>query len=203
MTIISRRIVVPQPGAADLAAEQARKMADVMNQLGAKARAVRVIMGEDAGQIEIFGRYDNFTNGARILGALGASAEAAAIRAKIEVGMASDMMGPYVYRTVFGEPTTQPIVVQRMYQISRVHLQAGIALLPEAKAAFGDKVGMAAVVPVFAPEMDRLIISYYIDSLDELGKTLDEQAMAPAYQNVVNKAAQFGELITARVLAPM
>jgi hypothetical protein len=49
--------------------------------------------------------------------------------------------------------------------------------------------------------MDRLIITYYMDSMAELGKELDESAMSPAFQTVVAKAAQLGTLITGRVLA--
>ena len=60
---------------------------------------------------------------------------------------------------------------------------------------------MTAVVPVFSPEMDRLIITYYMDSMAELGKELDESAMSPAFQTVVAKAAQLGTLMTGRVLA--
>jgi hypothetical protein len=56
------------------------------------------------------------------------------------------------------------------------------------------------VVPVFAPEMDRLAINYYMDSLQVLGKELDENAMSTAFQNVVAKAAQLGTLISGRVL---
>jgi hypothetical protein len=89
-----------------------------------------------------------------------------------------------------------------MYQVSRAHLKAAIALLPEAKAAFPASVGMTAVIPVFEPEMDRLVVNYYVDSLDDLGKILDEQAMSEAYQAVLVKAAQIGQLMAVRALAP-
>jgi len=92
------------------------------------------------------------------------------------------------------------VLVQRQYQISRANLQEAIAMLPDAKAAFSAGTGMTAVVPVFAPEMDRLVINYYMDSLPALGKELDENAMSPAFQNVVAKAAKLGTLTTARVL---
>jgi hypothetical protein len=202
MTVISRRIIVAKPGTSEMAAEQAKRMSELMNQAGAKARALKVIMGADAGAIEIFGRYENFTTGAHSLGTLSKSPEVQAIRSNLEVGLACEVVGPYVYRTVFGEPTAQPIIVQRMYQVSRAHLKAAIALLPEAKAAFPASVGMTAVIPVFEPEMDRLVVNYYVDSLDDLGKILDEQAMSEAYQAVLVKAAQIGQLMAVRALAP-
>ena len=74
-------------------------------------------------------------------------------------------------------------------------------MLPDAKAAFSASTGMTAVVPVFAPEMDQLIINYYMNSMSDLGKELDDNAMSSAFQNVVSKAASIGNLVTGRVLA--
>ncbi|MFZ9894687.1 MAG: hypothetical protein ACO3EL_05635, partial [Burkholderiaceae bacterium] len=79
-------------------------------------------------------------------------------------------------------------------------LPAAIELLPEAKAAVGPDTAMTAAVPVFAPEMDHLIITYGVDDLDHLGVVMDEFAMAPAFQAVVGKAGALGTLIQARVL---
>ena len=72
--------------------------------------------------------------------------------------------------------------------------------MPEARAAFDDSVGMAAVVPVFDPQMDRLIISYYANSIEHLGTVLDTQAMSDAFQTIATKASKFGNLTSARVL---
>jgi hypothetical protein len=158
-------------------------------------------MGADAGNIEMFVRFENFQQGISGFQSLAASAGVNSARAQLEGANVQSISGPYVYRSVFSEPTAQPVLVQRQYQISRANLQAAIALLPEVKAVFSERTGMTAVVPVFSPEMDRLIITYYMDSMAELGKELDESAMSPAFQNVVAKAAQLGTLITGRVLA--
>ncbi len=201
MAVISRRIIVPTLGKAEAALAQAKNFAEQSAQAGTKTRLLKVIMGESAGSLEIFVRFENFQEGISGFQTLAASSQVQAARTQLEGPNVQSISGPYVYRTVFGEPSTQAILVQRMYQISRANLQAAIALLPEVKAAFSPGTGMTAVVPVFAPEMDRLIITYYMDSLQELGKELDENAISPAFQNVVTKAAQYGNLITGRVLA--
>jgi hypothetical protein len=201
MAVISRRIIIPTQGKADAALLQAKSLAEQANQAGTKTRLLKVIMGADAGNIEMFVKFESFQDGIAGFQTLATSAGVNNARSQLEGANVQSITGPYVYRTVFGEPTTQPILVQRQYQISRANLQAAIALLPEVKAAFSDKTGMTAVVPVFSPEMDRLIITYYMDSMVELGKELDESAMSPAFQNVVAKAAQLGTLITGRVLA--
>lgn len=201
MAVISRRIIVPSIGKTEAAVAQTKKWCEQMSAAGTKTRFLKVIMGEDAGHLEIFTRFESFSEGVSAFQTLGSSAQVAQARAQVEGGSVDSISGPYVYRTVFGEPTAQPILVQRMYQVPRANLKSAIAMLPEAKAVFGESTGMSAVVPVFAPEMDRLVITYYLNSLPDLGKTLDENAMSEAFQNVVTKAAQYGTLITGRVLA--
>jgi hypothetical protein len=201
MAVISRRIIVPAQGKSDAALAQAKSFAEQTTQAGTQTRLLKVIMGADAGNIEMFVRFENFQQGISGFQSLAASAGVNSARAQLEGANVQSISGPYVYRSVFSEPTAQPVLVQRQYQISRANLQAAIALLPEVKAVFSERTGMTAVVPVFSPEMDRLIITYYMDSMAELGKELDESAMSPAFQNVVAKAAQLGTLITGRVLA--
>lgn len=200
MAIISRRIIVPTLGKTDAALAHAKNFAEQASQAGTKCRLLKVIMGADAGNFEIFVKFDSFQEGISGFQAMAGSTGLNNARIQLEGSHVQSISGPYVYRTVFSEPTTQPILVQRQYQISRANLPAAIALLSEVKAAFSEKTGMTAVVPVFSPEMDRLVITYYMDSMAELGKELDESAMSPAFQNVVTKAAQLGTLITGRVL---
>ena len=200
MTVISRRIIAPSLGKSDAALGLAKQLVEQAQQAGVKTRLCKVIMGVDAGQLEMFARFENFQAGTTGFLKMAGSAPVASARAQLESGAVDSISGPYVYRTVFGEPTQQPVMVQRQYQVSRANLQAAIALLPEARAAFGPNTGMSATIPVFAPEMDRLVITYYMNSLEDLGKTLDENAMSPAFQAVVVKAAQYGTLMSARVL---
>lgn len=200
MTVISRRIIVPVQGKAEAALAQAKSYAEQAGQAGVQTRLVKVIMGADAGNLEMFVRFENFQDGISGFQKIAASSGVSSTRAQLEGTNVQSISGPYVYRTVFGELTAQPILVQRQYQVSRANLQAAIAMLPDAKAAFSATTGMSAVVPVFAPEMDILAINYYMDSLNDLGQELDQSAMSPAFQNVVAKAAQIGKLTSARVL---
>jgi hypothetical protein len=67
-------------------------------------------------------------------------------------------------------------------------------MLPEAKAAIDQNTGMLAVIPAIAPDMDMLSISYYADSLEQMGQNLDIYGMSEKFQAVVNKASQYGKL---------
>jgi hypothetical protein len=201
MTVISRRIISPIVGKADIALERAKRLAAVIARTGAPSRVARVIMGCSAGDIEVYGRYPNFSAGTKAFQAIMAYPDMKALQAEREKGPAADLAGPYVYRTVFGEVSPQPIILQREYQLPRANLKAALGLLPEARALFDKSTGMAAFIPVFAPAMDRLVISYYSDSIDAMGRIIDETAMSEAFQNIVARAGQHGALIAARVLA--
>jgi len=63
MAVISRRIIVPAQGKAEAALVQAKSLAEQANQAGTKTRLLKVIMGADAGNIEMFVRFEIFKMG--------------------------------------------------------------------------------------------------------------------------------------------
>jgi len=192
--------MVPMAGKAELTLERARRGAAIFTKAGAAVRVLKVIMGADAGNFETFARYADFSAGTHSFAAASKDPDAIALAKERESNPAGEVSGPYVYRTVFGEVSAQPVLIQRMYQVSRQHLKDMLVLLPEVRAAFDDSVGMSVVIPVFEPQMDRLIVTYYANSVEHMGSVLDEQAMADRFQAIVTKASQFGTLASARVL---
>lgn len=199
MTVISRRTLVPLTGKSELALERAKRLASIITRLGGVARTVRVVAGGDAGNIEIFSRFQDFTAASKTHAALATDPEMLALWKEREREPAATPSGPYVYRSVFGEASRLPVIVQREYQVSRVNLPDLIALLPEAHAAVA-KQPMVATIPVFAPQMDRLVVAYYSESMEHMGRNLDQYGMSEAFQAVVQKAARFGQIIGARVV---
>lgn len=113
MAVISRRIIIPVHGKADAALVQAKSLAEQASQAGTKTRLLKVIMGADAGNIEMFVRFESFQDGIAGFQNLATSAGVNNARTQLEGTNVQSISGPYVYRTVFGEPTTQPILVQR------------------------------------------------------------------------------------------
>lgn len=200
MTVISRRIATPLPGKSELALERAKRIAAIIARHGGLVRTVRVVAGGDVGNIEIFSRFPDFTASTKANAALATDAEMIALWKEREREPAAKPEGPLVYRTVFGEVSRQPVIVQREYQVSRQNLPDLIALLPEAHAAVNN-LPMVASIPVFAPQMDRLIVGYYSESIEDMGRKLDQYGMSEAFQAVVQKAARFGAVVNARVVA--
>jgi hypothetical protein len=146
MAVIARRIVVPIAGKSELALERARRGAAIFTKAGAAVRVAKVVMGADTGNIEIFARYADFSAGTKAFMAASKDADTIALAKEREANPSGELFGPYVYRTVFGEITAQPVLVQRMYQISRQYLKDALALLPEARAAFDESVGMYRLI---------------------------------------------------------
>lgn len=200
MFVISRRILIPHVGKEATVIDRSRRHVAAMNRLGAQARVMKVIMGADAGNVEVFARYNDFKHGIGAFQSFGNDAELTSLRAEQAEHPVADVHGPYVYRYVFGEPSAKTVLVQRSYRVAREKMQLAIELLPEAKEAVGPNTFMTAAVPVFAPEMDHLIVTYAVNDLNQLGEVMDEFAMAPAFQAVVAKAGAIGSLLQARVL---
>lgn len=200
MTVISRRTLIPFDGKSALALERGKRLASIITRLGGTVRTARVISGGDVGSIEVLSRFQDFAAATKTNAALATDAEMLSLWQEREREPSANVTGPYVYRSVWGEVSRQPVMVQREYQVSRQNLADLISLLPDAHNAVG-KQPMFAVIPVFAPQMDRMVVSYYADSVEHMGRNLDQYGMSEAFQKVVLKAAKYGAVIAARVLA--
>lgn len=200
MTVISRRALAPIVGKSDLALERAKRLAGIITRLGGLVRTVKVVAGADAGNIEVLSRFQDFTSASKTNAAMATDPELLQLLKERERDPAATFSGPYVYRSVWGEAARLPVIVQREYQVSRENLPQLIALLPEAHAAVA-KQPMLATIPVFAPTMDRLYVAYYSESIEHMGRNLDQYALSEAFQSVVQKAARYGTVTSARVVA--
>lgn len=200
MTVISRRTLVPLTGKSELALERAKRLAGIITRLGGVVRVARVVAGGDVGSIEVLARFQDFASATKMNAAFATDAEARKLWQERERDPSATPTGPYVYRTVWGEVSRLPVILQREYQVSRQNLPELMALLPDAQKAVG-KQPMVATIPVFAPHMDRLVVGYYAESIEHMGRNVDQYGVAEAFQAVVQKAARYGTLSSARVLA--
>ena len=81
MFVISRRILVPHVGKEATVIDRSRRHVAAMNRLGAQARVMKVIMGADAGNVEVFARYNDFKHGIGAFQSFGNDAELTSLRA--------------------------------------------------------------------------------------------------------------------------
>lgn len=200
MTVISRRTLVPLTGKSELALERAKRLGGIIARLGGVVRVARVVAGGDVGSIEVLSRFQDFASATKTNAALATDPDMLKLWQERERDPSASVSGPYVYRSVWGEVSRLPVILQREYIVARQNLPDLIALLPEAHAAVG-KQPMVATIPVFAPQMDRLVVGYYSESIEHLGRNVDQYGMSEAFQAVVQKASRHGAINSARVLA--
>ena len=199
MTVISRRTLVPLMGKSELALERAKRLAANITRLGGVVRTCKVVAGGEVGSIEVLARFQDFASACKTNAALATDPEMIKLWQEREREPSANNSGPHVYRTVFGEVSRLPVLLQREYEIGRQNLSEALKLLPKAQQAVANQP-MNAVIPVFAPEMDRLVITYYAESIEHMGRNLDQYGMSEAFQAVVLEASRFGTLRSARVL---
>ena len=200
MAIISRRVATPLPGKAALTISRAKSLAEIMVRAGGGARVRKVIFGDGAGDIHLYGTFTDFTSGTKSAAAMSKDPQMAKWQAEREAEPSSHLRGPEVYRTAFGEPSMKPVILQRTYSIDRANIQNALALMPELQGIVGE-TPLMAVLPTIASAMDEMLIVYYFDSLEHFGVQLDEVAMSPEFQKLVTKASTYGTLKNSRLLA--
>lgn len=187
-------------GKSDLALARVKEFGEIMTRAGGRVRVAKVIFGHGAGEIHLFCAFDDFAHGTKAATAMAADPAMAALMAEREKNPAGNLMGPEVWRTIFGEPAQKPVLLQREYQIERKNLKDAVKLLPEIANVMGSSNPVMANVPVFSGDLARMMVVYYADSLTHLGETVDKIGMSEAFQSIVDKASEHGKLSNSRVL---
>ncbi len=203
MSVISLRRITPKIGQSELALERVRAMGGIMASNGARVRVGRGVGGEGAGDLHLYANLENF----EALGKLTARMATDPSRAKLlherELNPAGSIIGPEVYRTVYGEVAPEyPVVMQREYQIARANMAAAVEILPDIEVLSKDHdTKIMAAVPVIADDIGRLIVIYYFKSFEDLGVVIDSVGMSEAFQKIVIRANELGTLTKSRVVA--
>ena len=202
MSVISVRQIIPATGKTDLATERARAYCGIMARCGARTRFGKVIAGAGAGQLRIYGGYENFTHASQTTEKL--ASDPAAIKLMQERGLnpAGEVIGPFVARRIYGTaPFEYSIALQREWQMPRVNLEKAIEMMPEIEALGGESdVKLTALAPVFAEGMDRIMISYWYKSMEALGDGIDNVGMSDEFRSIVMRASKLGTLLRSRVV---
>lgn len=197
---ISRRVVTPYLGKTELVIERAKRMSGIMEAHGANTRVAQVYAGEGAGDIHLYGFFDTMAAGTKAANGMledNALANLFDERAKAPGG---DMKGPDIYRNIYGGITgNKKAVIQRAYEMDRRNLKAAVALLEEVSEIFSsENIDVNAVVPMFSPKMDVLIVAYFFEDFAALGDGIDRIGMSEGFQSIVERSHELGRLFESR-----
>ena len=202
MTVISVRRMTPQIGKTELATSRVRAMAGIVATAGGRVRIGQVVAGEGAGSMQLYAAFTDFASISKATLAIAADPARVKLLHERELNPAGEVVGPEVYRTVFGDVAPDyPVIMQREYRLPRENLQNALSLLPEIeKLGKSHDFKMMAVVPVIANDLGRMVVAYYSKTMEDLGRTIDEVGMSEEFQKIVTKANTFGTLERSRVV---
>jgi hypothetical protein len=202
MTVISVRKMTPTVGKTELATSRVRAMAGIVARAGARVRIGQVVAGEGAGSMHLYAAFEDFSSISRATLTIASDPARATLLHERELNPAGEVVGPEVYRTIYGDVAPDyPIVMQREYRLPRENLQDALSLLPEIEElGKSHDFKMMAIVPVIADDLGRMVVAYYNKTMEDLGKTIDEVGMSEKFQKIVTKANTFGTLEKSRVV---
>ena len=202
MTVISVRRMTPEIGKTELATSRVRAMAGIVATAGGRVRIGQVVAGEGAGSMQLYATFTDFASISKATLAIAADPARVKLLHERELNPAGEVVGPEVYRTVFGDVAPDyPVIMQREYRLPRENLQNALSLLPEIeKLGKSHDFKMMAVVPVIADDLGRMVVAYYSKTMEDLGRTIDEVGMSEEFQKIVTKANTFGVLEKSRVV---
>ena len=202
MTVISVRRMTPQIGKTELATSRVRAMAGIVATAGGRVRIGQVVAGEGAGCMQLYAAFTDFASISKATVAIAADPARVKLLHERELNPAGEVVGPEVYRSVFGDVAPDhPVIMQREYRLPRENLQNALSLLPEIeKLGKSHDFKMMAVVPVIADDLGRMVVAYYSKTMEDLGRTIDEVGMSEEFQKIVTKANTFGVLEKSRVV---
>ena len=96
-----------------------------------------------------------------------------------EAKPAAEMMGPLMFRTIYGEIAwdTHPVSQMRIYQMSRKNVPQAVSILGEVDA-MTDDVKVTGIAPVVTEDMTVIHATYQFKSITEWGEQVDKIGMS-------------------------
>ena len=206
MKIISVREMSPSAGKETLMEERLRRASGVMARHGAVSRIFKIGAGAGAGNYLLMNLFNSFSEGMTSFQKYSADPELEKLFMERAANPAGDIMGPDLYRSVYGDPPAKPatILINRAYHVPRGKVQDMLAMAPELEALFKKvDVSIGVVMPVIAANNEMMGITYRFTSMDHMGTALDTMVENQDFQNLITKANEVGTLKMSRVISLM
>ena len=206
MKIISVREMSPSAGKETLMEERLRRASGVMARHGAVSRIFKIGAGAGAGNYLLMNLFNSFSEGMTSFQKYSGDPELEKLFMERAANPAGDIMGPDLYRSVYGDPPAKPatILINRAYHVPRGKVQDMLAMAPELEALFKKvDVSIGVVMPVIAANNEMMGITYRFTSMDHMGTALDTMVENQDFQNLITKANEVGTLKMSRVLSLM
>ena len=203
MTAISVILAKPDVGKEEQAKERMKHRAKIMNNNGFTTRVAEGFSGPTAGLLAVQGCTENWTTMGTALTKMAADPEFIEWQHNRRKNPVGHMVRRTGLRTVYGEPQWAqfPVSYYRRYKMPRSNLKKAIELIGEIDTikTMSDQWTISAAVPITGGEMDMFLAAYQFKSLEIMGQCLDEIGMSEQMQDIVARASELGNLLTADV----
>ena len=203
MTAISVILGKPDAGKEEQAKDRMKHRAQIMSNNGFTTRVAEGFSGPTAGLLAVQATTENWTTMGIALTKMAADPEFIEWQQNRRKNPVGHMVRRTGLRTVYGEPQWAefPVSYYRRYKMPRSNLKKAIELIAEIDSieTMKDDWTISAAVPITGAEMDMFLAAYQFKSLEVMGQCLDEIGTSEQMQDIVARASELGNLLTADV----
>ena len=203
MTAISVILAKPDVGKEEQAKERMKHRAKIMSNNGFTTRVAEGFSGPTAGHLAVQAMTEDWTAMGTALTKLAADPEFIEWQQNRRKNPIGYMVRRTGLRTVYGEPQWAefPVSYYRRYKMPRSNLKKAIELIAEIDSieTMKDDWTISAAVPITGAEMDMFLAAYQFKSLEVMGQCLDEIGTSEQMQDIVTRASELGNILTADV----
>ena len=203
MTAISVILGKPDAGKEEQAKDRMKHRAQIMSNNGFTTRVAEGFSGPTAGLLAVQATTENWTTMGTALTKMAADPEFIEWQQNRRKNPIGHMVRLTGLRTVYGEPQWAefPVSYYRRYKMPRSNLKKAIELIAEIDSieTMKDDWTISAAVPITGAEMDMFLAAYQFKSLEVMGQCLDEIGTSEQMQDIVTRASELGNILTADV----
>ena len=203
MTAISVILAKPDVGKEEQAKERMKHRAKIMSNNGFSTRVAEGFSGPTAGLLAVQAMTEDWTAMGTALTKMAADPEFLEWQQNRRKNPIGHMVRRTGLRTVYGEPQWAefPVSYYRRYKMPRSNLKKAIELIGEIDSieTMKDHWTISAAVPITGAEMDMFLAAYQFKSLEVMGQCLDEIGTSEQMQDIVTRASELGNILTADV----
>ena len=203
MTAISVILAKPDVGKEEQAKERMKHRAKIRSNKGFTPRVAEGFSGPTAGHLAVQAMTEDWTAMGTALTKMAADPEFIEWQQNRRKNPIGHMVRRTGLRTVYGEPQWAefPVSYYRRYKMPRSNLKKAIELIGEIDSieTMKDHWTISAAVPITGAEMDMFLAAYQFKSLEVMGQCLDEIGTSEQMQDIVTRASELGNILTADV----
>lgn len=205
MSYTSGREFTPYDGKGEVLEERLKKRVSTMSRHGSNSSLFKVILGDRAGDYEVYNWYENVSAGVKAMTSYSNDPDMLAIQAMRAADPIAEIRGPWLGRVIHNSTVFDAeagmVNVHRDYAVARSDVPKMMELVPDLqKITDSLSAELAVGVPFVAENHQMMRVVYRFKDLAHWGESVDSIANNSDFISLVQKANEIGVLSHSRVL---